>query len=126
MASALAKLNVFHTNIVFTMALICKELLLYRKSFGFEQQFVQDLLKCDCIRQNLNVSSIIEIQPTNEAMHTFVKIELEKLRTSEARENPNDYIVPFNMMLDEVTFRLLNQVLNACRDDAILVYSRDE
>ena len=68
-------------DIVLNIALICKELLLYHKTFGFEQQFVKNILKDDYIREKLNVSSIIEVQPTNEAMHTFVKIELEKLGT---------------------------------------------
>ena len=89
---------VFGMDIVLNIALICKELLSYHKTFGFEQQFVKDILKDDHhIRQKLNVSSIIEIQPTNEAMHTFVKIELEKLKTSEARlgESSSDLISPF-------------------------------
>jgi hypothetical protein len=104
----------------FNISLICKELLLYHKAFGFEQQFVKDILKDDHIRQKLNASSIVEIQPAHEAMHTFVQKELRKFKTSEA-------IVPF---IESVvlacpaggeTFRLLNQVLDGCRDDAKLV-----
>ena len=108
----------------FNISLICKELLLYHKAFGFEQQFVKDILKDDHIRQKLNASSIVEIQPADEAMHTFVQKELRKLKTSEA----NDLFVPF---IESVVltcpaggdaFRLLNQVLDGCRDDAKLVY----
>ena len=123
---------VFDMDIVYKLALICKELLLYHKTFGFEQQFVKDILKDDYIRQKLNVSSIIEIQPTNDAMHTFVKIELEKLRASEAIESPNNLMSPFietvvwEWLASRETFRLLKQVLDGCRDDAILVYSHDE
>ena len=108
-------------DMVFNKALICRELLLYHRTFGFEQQFVKDTLKDDYIRQKLNASSIIEIQPDDEAMHTFAKTELEKLRTS-------DLFVPFESeVLDWSaggdTFKLLIQVLNGCRDDAKLVYS---
>ena len=126
---ALATAPVSGKDIVFNMSLICRELLLYHKAFGFEQQIVKDILKDDNIRQKLNASSIIEIQTTNEAMHTFAKIELEKLRTLEARENPNDLILPF---IESVVpgwpsggdiFRLLIKVLDGCRDDAKLVYS---
>jgi hypothetical protein len=121
-------------DIVLNIALICKEFLLYHKTFGFEQQFVKNILKDDYIRQKLNVSSIIEVQHTNEAMHTFVKIELEKHRTSEAilRVSPNDLISPFiesvvwEWLAGGDIFKLLIQVLNGCRDDAILVYSHDE
>jgi hypothetical protein len=121
-------------DIVLNIALICKELLLYHKTFGFEKQFVKNILKDDYIRQKLNVSSIIEVQPTNEAMHTFVKIELEKLGTSEARlgESTSDLISPFiepgvwEWLASGDTFRLLIQVLDGCRDDAMLVYSHDE
>ena len=93
---------VFGMDIVLNIALICKELLSYHKTF--------------------------------EAMHTFVKIELEKLKTSEARlgESPSDLISPFteSVVLEWLasgdTLSLLIQVLNGCRDDAILVYSHDE
>jgi hypothetical protein len=111
------------------MSIICREFLLYHKAFGFEQQIVKDILKDDDIRQKLNASSIIEIEPISEAMHTFVKIELEKLRTSEARRNPDHLILPFvKSVVSEwssggSTSGLLNQVLDGCRDDAKLVYS---
>ena len=126
--------SVISMDRVLHIALICKELLLYHNIFGFELQLVKDILKDDQIREKLNVSSIIEIQPTNEAMHMFVTIELKKLRTVEAilRESSNDLISPF--IVHEVwewlagldTNRLLIQVLDGCRDDAILVYSHDE
>jgi hypothetical protein len=112
----------------FNISLICKELLLYHKAFGFEQQCVKDILKDDHIRQKLNASSIVEIQPADEAMHTFVQKELRKLKTSEARKSPNDLSIPFieSMVLacpaGVDTFRLLNQVLDGCRDDAKLFY----
>ena len=114
---------------VFNIALICKELLLYHNTFGFEQQFVKEILKDDHIRQKLNANSIIEIQPADEAMRKFVLIELKKLRTSEARESSYDLIRPITNSLESafstgrVTFRLLSQVLDGCRDDAKLVYS---
>jgi GTP-binding protein EngB required for normal cell division len=83
------------------ISLICKELLSYRKAFGFEQQCVKDIFKDDHIRQKLNASSIVEIQPTDEAMHKFVE---------------NKFIES-----GEDTLRLLNQVLDGCRDDDKLV-----
>ena len=55
------------------ISLICKELLSYRKAFGFEQQCVKDIFKDDHIRQKLNASSIVEIQPNDEAMRKFVE-----------------------------------------------------
>ena len=83
------------------ISLICKELLSYRKAFGFEQQCVKNIFKDDHIRQKLNASSIVEIQPTDEAMHKFVE---------------NKFIES-----GEDTLRLLNQVLDGCRDDDKLV-----
>jgi hypothetical protein len=83
------------------ISLICKELLSYRKAFGFEQQCVKDIFKDDHIRQNLNASSIVEIQPTDEAMRKFVE---------------NKFIES-----GEDTLRLLNQILDGCRDDDKLV-----
>ena len=83
------------------ISLICKELLSYRKAFGFEQQCVKDIFKDDHIRQKLNASSIVEIQPTDEAMRKFVE---------------NKFIES-----GEDTLRLLNQVLDGCRDDDKLV-----
>jgi hypothetical protein len=124
---ALVTGSVSCTDIVINMSLICNEFLLYHKAFGFEQQIVKDILKDD-IRQKLNASSIIEIK-TNEAMHAFAKFELDKLRTSKARESPNHSNLP---LIETVvskwpsgvdTFRLLTQVLDGCRDDAKLVYS---
>ena len=99
---------------MFNISLICKELLLYHKAFGFEQQFVKDILKDDQIRQKLNASSIVEIQPADRSMDTFVKTELRKLQTSES--------VVLTCPAGVDTFRLLNQVLDGCRDDAKLVY----
>jgi hypothetical protein len=112
----------------FNISLISEELLLYQKAFGFEQQFVKDILKDDYIRQKLNASSNIEIQSA-EVMHTFVASELKKLTTSEARESPNELTVPVIESLvlvwpaGEYPLRLLNQVLDGSRDDAKLVYS---
>lgn len=126
---ALATAPVYSMDIVFNMALICKELLLYHKAFGFEQQFVKDILKDDYIRQKLNARSIIDIQPANEAMQKFANIEFKKLRTTEATESPNALSLPFieyvvsEWPAVENTFRLLTHVLNGCRDDAKLVYS---
>jgi hypothetical protein len=113
----------------FIMSLICRELLLYHKAFGFEQQIVKDILKNYDIRQKLNARSIIEIKTDTAAMHTFAEIELKKLKTSEARRNENHLILPFiKSVVSEwsdsgETFILLIQVLNGCRDDAKLVYS---
>jgi hypothetical protein len=72
----------------------------YRKAFGFEQQCVKNIFKDDHIRQKLNASSIVEIQPTDEAMHKFVE---------------NKFIES-----GEDTSRLLNQVLDGCRDDHLV------
>jgi hypothetical protein len=126
---ALASAPVSSIDIVFNTSLICRELLLYHRAFGFQQQIVKDILKNDDIRQKLNSSSIIEIQTTNEAMHTFAKIELEKLRTSEARRSPNQEILPFiksvvpEWSVGKDTLILLIQVLDGCKKDAMLVYS---
>jgi hypothetical protein len=106
---------------LFNTELIAKELLLYHNAFGFEQQSVKDILKDDYIRQKLTANSIIEIQPVDKAMHDFFIIELEKLRTSGTRGlqvRSIDY-----MMSMWPAFMLLKQVLDSCRDDAILVYS---
>ena len=83
------------------ISLICNELLFYRKAFGFEQQCVKDIFKDDHIRQKLNASSIVEIQPTDEAMRKFVE---------------NKFIES-----GQDTLRLLKQVLDGCRDDDKLV-----
>ena len=83
------------------ISLICNELLFYRKAFGFEQQCVKDIFKDDHIRQNLNASSIVEIQPTDEAMRKFVE---------------NKFIESGQDIL-----RLLKQVLDGCRDDDKLI-----
>ena len=83
------------------ISLICKELLSYRKAFGFEQQCVKDIFKDEDTRQKLNASSIVEIQPTDEAMRKFVE---------------NKFIES-----GEDTLRLLNQILDGCRDDDKLV-----
>ena len=112
---------IYSTDRLFNIELIAKELLLYYNTFGFEQQSVKDILKDDNIRQKLNVDSIIEIQPAVKAMREFVIIELGKLETSGTRGlqvHFIDYIVVMRPVLT-----LLNQVLNSCRDDAILVYS---
>ena len=84
------------------ISLICNELLYYHKAFGFEQQCVKDIFKDDHIRQKLNASSIVEIQSTDEAMRKFVE---------------NKFIES-----GEDTSRLLNQVLDGCRDDARLLH----
>ena len=80
------------------ISLICKELLCYRKAFGFEQQCVKDVCKDHHIRLNLNASSIVEIQPTDEAMRKFVE---------------SNFIIES----EENTLSLLNQVLDGCRED---------
>ena len=106
---------------LFNTELIAKELLLYHNAFGFEQQSVKDILKDDYIRQKLTANSIIEIQPVDKAMGDFFIIELVKLRTSGTRGlqvRSIDY-----MMSMWPAFMLLKQVLDSCRDDAILVYS---
>jgi small GTP-binding protein len=106
---------------LFNKELIVKELLLYHNVFGFEQQSVKDILKDDNIRQKLNANSIIEIQPADKAMRDFFIIELEKLRTSGTR-GPQVRLIHV-VIFRWPTFILLNQVLDSCRDDAILVYS---
>ena len=103
---------------LFNIKLIVKELLLYHNTFGFEQQSVKDILKDDSIRQKLNANSIIKIQPADEAMCDFLFIELENFRTSRTR-----VLFFYPMMFMHQALILLNQVLDSCRDDAILVYS---
>jgi hypothetical protein len=83
------------------ISLICTELLSCRKAFGFEQQCVKDIFKDDHIRRKLKASSIVGIQPTDEAMRKFVE---------------NKFIE-----YGEDTSRLLNQVLDGCRDDYKLI-----
>jgi small GTP-binding protein len=103
---------------LFNIKLIVKELLLYHNTFGFEQQSVKDILKDDSIRQKLNANSIIKIQPADEAMCDILFIELENFRTSRTR-----VLFFYPMMFMHQALILLNQVLDSCRDDAILVYS---
>ena len=106
---------------LFNIKLIVKELLLYHNTFGFEQQSVKDILKDYSIRQKLNANSIIAIQPNDDAMCEFFFIELRKLETSGTRGPP--LFLFDSMMFMRQAFILLNQVLDRCRDDAILVYS---
>jgi hypothetical protein len=54
-------------NIVLDLALICKEIWLYRNAFGFGQQIVKEISKHDYLRKKLSASSIIEIEAANEA-----------------------------------------------------------
>jgi hypothetical protein len=103
---------------LFNTELINKELLLYHKAFGFEQQSVKDILKDDSIRQKLNANSIIEIQPADEAMYDFSINEFENLRTSWTRGNSFNHL-----MFMQQTLLLLSQVLEWYRNDAKLVYS---
>ena len=112
---------IYSMDRLFNTELIVHELLLYHNTFEFEQQSVKDILKDDNIRQKLNANSIIEIQPTDKAMREFFIIELEKLGTSGTR-GPQVHSIDFIMSMWPV-FALLNQVLDSCRDDAILVYS---
>ena len=109
---------------LFKIELIVQELLLYRKAFGFEQQSVKDILKDNNITQKLNTNSIIRIQ-TVEAMRAFVNSELAKLRGSRGRGSQTRLIASVVVMWPAggLTFILLDQVLDRCRDEARLVYS---
>ena len=109
---------------LFKIELIVQELLLYRKAFGFEQQSVKNILKDSNIRQKLNANSIIEIQ-TAEEMREFVNSKLAELRRSRGRD-PQIHLIDSVVMMwpaGGLTFILLNQVLNRCKDEAQFVYS---
>jgi hypothetical protein len=75
-SAGLAAVPVPGVDVVLNLALICKELWLYHKTFGFEQQIVMDIIKADYISQKLTSSSIVKIGAANEAMQQFLLIEL--------------------------------------------------
>jgi uncharacterized protein (DUF697 family) len=66
-------------DLVLNLTIICKEILLYHKTFGFGQQIVIDISKDEYLRMKLSASSIIKIKTANEAMRTFVIIQMGKL-----------------------------------------------
>jgi uncharacterized protein (DUF697 family) len=127
-SAGLAALPVPGLDVVLNLALICKELLLYHKTFGFEQQIVMDITQTDYISQKLTSSSIVKIDAANEAMQKFLLIELGRLATLMAVQSAFDYILPIigslvsGLTAGGVTYRLLHRVLDGCRDDAKLVY----
>ena len=116
-------------NIVLDLALICKEIWLYRNAFGFGQQIVKEISKHDYLRKKLSASSIIEIEAANEAMERCVTIQLGKLRTLMAVQNTLG-VTPLSIgpvvsgsTAGKVTHNLLTRILDGCRDDAKLVSS---
>ena len=127
-SAGLAAAPVPGLDVVLNIALICKELLLYHKTFGFEQQVVIDITKTDYISQKLTSSSIVKIGAANEAMQQFLLIELGKLGTLMAVQSTFYFILPVigcvvsGLTAGGVTYRLLNRVLDGCRDNAKLVY----
>ena len=127
-SAGLAAVPVTGVDVVLNLALICKELWLYHKTFGFEQQIVMDIIKADYISQKLTSSSIVKIGAANEAMQQFLLIELGKLATLMAVQSAFDYILPIigslvsGLTAGGITYRLLYRVLDSCRDDAKLVY----
>ena len=114
---------------VLNLALICKEIWLYHDTFGFGQQIVKEISKHDYLREKLSASSIIEIEAANEAMETFVIIQLGKLRTLMPVQSEFQFILHIigslvsGLTAGTVTFTLLTRILDGCRDDAKLVYS---
>ena len=127
-SAGLAAVPVPGVDVVLNLALICKELWLYHKTCGFEQQIVMDIIKADYISQKLTSSSIVKIGAANEAMQQFLLIELGKLATLMAVQSAFDYILPIigslvsGLTAGGITYRLLYRVLDSCRDDAKLVY----
>ena len=115
-------------DVVLNVALICKEILLYHKTFGFGQQIVIDISKDEHLRKKLSANYIIEIEAASKAMLTFV-IHLGKLGTLMTVQSSLDFIFPIigsvvsGLTAGSVTYKLLTRILKGCRDDAKLVYS---
>jgi len=128
-SAGLAAAPVPGLDVVLNLALICKEILLYHKTFGFGQQIVKEISKDEYLRKKLSASSIIEIEAASKAMQTFVIIQLGKFGTLMAIESALDFIFPIigsmvsGLTAGTVTYRLLTRILDGCRDDANLVYS---
>jgi hypothetical protein len=81
-------------DVVLNLALICKEILLYHKAFGFGQQIVIDISKHSYLRKKLNASSIIETVADNKALATFVITQLGILGKLMVIESVFDFVCP--------------------------------
>jgi uncharacterized protein (DUF697 family) len=129
MSAAMAATPVPGVDVAVNVALICSELLFYYDTFGFGQQIVIDISKDEYLRMKLSASSIIKIKTANEAMRTFVIIQMGKLGAIMAVQSAFDFIFPIigsavsGLTAGTVTYKLLTRILNGCRDDAKLVYS---
>jgi GTP-binding protein EngB required for normal cell division len=116
-------------DLVLNLTIIFKEILLYHETFGFGQQIVIDITKDEYLGMKLSASSIIKIKTANEAMRTFVIIQMGKLGAIMAVQSAFDFIFPIigsavsGLTAGTVTYKLLTRILNGCRDDAKLVYS---
>ena len=126
--AGLATVPVPGLSVLLNSALICNELWLYHKTFGFEQQTVKEISKDDCISQNLASSSIVKIDAAKEAIQQFISIQLETRGTLKAAQSVVGPFVPIigpvvsGLTTYGATYILLNRVLDGCRDDAKLVY----
>ena len=78
-SAGVAAIPVPGVDVVLNLTLICKEILLYHKTFGFGQQIIIDISKDKHLRKKLSASSVIEIKAANEAKQTFVIIQMGKL-----------------------------------------------
>jgi uncharacterized protein (DUF697 family) len=128
-SAGVAAIPVPGVDVVLNLTLICKEILLYHKTFGFGQQIIIDISKDKHLRKKLSASSVIEIKAANEAMQTFVIIQMGKLGTILAVQSAFDFIFPIigsvvsGLTAGGVTYKLLTRILNGCRNDAKHVYS---